>query len=159
MLQESNQPIEAVIFDLDGLMIDSEPLSWKAWNRMLKPFGATLSYQEYQSIIGFDSKDSAWILREQVNLDLEIDEIVERHDALRLEIIAQEAEPMEGLLPLLRELGARELLLGVASNSPTDYVITALERIGLKDRMQVIIGVDQVKHGKPRGRAIILPGI
>lgn len=141
--------IEGVVFDLDGLMIDSEPFSWKAWNRLLEPFGTSLEYADFQAIIGIDSQASARHVAEVSQIEMTAEAIVAGHERLRLEIVRAEAEPMDGLAALVAELGSRGLPMAVASNSPSDYVQVALEAIGMQGEFVAAIGFDDVENGKP----------
>jgi HAD superfamily hydrolase (TIGR01509 family) len=141
--------MQAVIFDLDGLMIDSEPLSKKAWIELLGIYGQELTDDEFAATIGLHSIDSATFLKELKGLDVEVESLVEKCDSLRLDIIKVEAEPVEGLVDLVDYLMWRGLKIGVASNSPGDYVEAALETIKLRPKFPCVVAVDHVQQGKP----------
>ena len=141
--------IQAVIFDLDGLMIDSEPLSKKAWNLLLAEYDQELSDEEFRSTIGLDSLATSSLLKGLKGLDEEIERLDEQIEGLRLGIIQTEAEAVDGLEELVRILINRGLKIGVASNSPIGYVEAALKAINLRNHFPCVMGVDQVAVGKP----------
>jgi sugar-phosphatase len=141
--------IQAVIFDLDGLMIDSEPLSKKAWKLLLAEYDQDLSDAEFRLTIGLDSLATSSLLKGLKGLDEDVERLDEEIEGLRLEIIQTEAEAVDGLGELIRILIEGELKIGVASNSPLAYVEAALEAVNLRNHFPCVMGVDQVASGKP----------
>lgn len=141
--------IHAVIFDLDGLMIDSEQLSLRVWCDFLAEYGTSLSESQYKSMIGMDAQASAAYVKGQSDLPLNTDEIMRVHSTRLMEVIGREEITMPGLLRLIRELRERDKLLGVASNSPKNYVTRALGAIEGADLFDVVVTADQVQRGKP----------
>ncbi len=141
--------IQAVIFDLDGLMIDSEPLSMKAWGTLLAEYGVELGLEDFKSTIGLDSYASARLLKERLELTENVEHLVDRSEMIRLEIIENEAVPVDGLEDLLELLRGKGLKLGMASNSPSDYVDAALGAIKMRHFFECVVSVDHVSKGKP----------
>jgi len=142
--------IKAIIFDLDGLMIDSEKVAIQAWQYYLKSLGVSLAEEQYMVIVGADHAYSLEYIRQHAGIEIDRSELDNAFWANIFALFERDGlEPMSGVLPLLKEISARGIQLGVASNSPTDYVHKALEKIGVKDQFNAIIGVDQVAHGKP----------
>lgn len=130
-------------------MIDSEPLSKKAWITLLRLYDQELSDDEFAATIGLHSIASATFLKELKGLDEAVEVLVEKCDSLRLDIIRAEAEPVEGLVDLIDYLMGEGLKIGVASNSPVDYVEAALETIKLRPKFPCVVAVDHVEQGKP----------
>ena len=141
--------IQAAIFDLDGLMVDSEPISHQAWLQVLAPYGAGLSEQQYQRLIGIHLERSSAIVAQWTGVPLTPPMLAERHDETILNLFAAGLEPMPGLLALIEALQGHGLALGVASNSLTHYVEQALQAVGLRAHFGSLVGVDQVANGKP----------
>lgn len=141
--------IQAVLFDLDGLMIDSEPLSKKAWVKLLASYGEELSDDEFAATIGLDSTASASLLKQLKKMDEDVEVLVEKCDAYRLEIITKEAEPVDGLIEMVEDLIRRDFKIGVGSNSPSNYVEAALKAINLRQKFPCVVAVDDVCQGKP----------
>jgi len=89
------------------------------------------------------------MLKRLKSLDEEVEVLVEKCDALRLDIITIEAEPVEGLEYLVEYLIERDVKIGVGSNSPSNYVEAALTAIHLRQRFPCVVAVDHVEQGKP----------
>jgi HAD superfamily hydrolase (TIGR01509 family) len=141
--------IRAVILDLDGLMVDSEPLSYKAWQVLLGEYGYSFMEDQYRHLIGIDGDASVAYLRRTMELPLSNQEILDRHYQLWIEIMRKEARPMEGLKVLIEDMKSRKLKIGVASNSHTEHVHNTLEIIGLDGDLSCVSTVDMVRQGKP----------
>ncbi len=142
--------IQAVILDLDGLMVDSEPLSYRAWNAVLAEHGAALDDEVYRTqVIGLHDLDSGRLVRELTGVEADERALVESHWRRLVNMLPGELEPMPGLQALLQALRARGLPLGLASNSRSPYVHRALEVLGLRDCFRCVRTVDDVPSGKP----------
>lgn len=141
--------IQAVIFDLDGLMIDSERISLRVWREYLDTFDCTLSDEDYRAMIGMNTQASAAYVKSITRISPGVDEIVRDHRTRLYEVIGRDAQPMPGLIELIETLQELGLSLGVASNSPADYVDRALFAIHMKPVFSVVVAADQVARGKP----------
>jgi HAD superfamily hydrolase (TIGR01509 family) len=140
--------IKGVIFDLDGVMIRSEPLALEAWQRCLAPDGKRMEDEEYRSLIGVSHEAS---LREVIgrhHLSMALGELDRCFWAHMLDLVEQ-AEQMPGLLPLLQDLRTRGYGLAIASNSSSEYVRKAIARNGIAEYFLWMVGADQVERGKP----------
>ena len=141
--------IQAVILDLDGLMVDSEPLSYEAWKILLGEYGYELSEQDYKDLIGIDGNAAVNHLRKSKDLPLSNKEIIDWHYELWMEVAKEQASPMEGLGGFIDELERRGLKMGVASNSHAEYVHNILKVLGLDGNLRCVNAEDMVEHGKP----------
>ena len=140
---------QAVIFDLDGLMADSEPLAEWAWNRVLSCHGHQLDGQTFRAILGMRVADSARFICERFLLPISAVEAMAERDALFLEAVSARLRARPGLYPLLDELAARGLPLGVATSGHRQYVTLALRTLELEGRFQAVARGDEVERGKP----------
>ena len=144
-----NLKIEAVIFDLDGVIFFSEPLSHKAWNAFLQTRGEQLSLEEYAQLIGKDSQFSVDLVRKQKGLDLPPEDILREVWENKQGILRAEAKPAPGVLDLLEVLQASGIHIGLGSNSKRTYVDLALETMRLKKYFEAVVTADEVRSGKP----------
>ncbi len=141
--------IRAVIFDLDGLMIDSESLSHRALNQFLSSMGCHLTEENYRHMIGLDNFHFASYAINLLGLKMTPAQLMENHYHHLLALMRTDLQPMEGLLSLLRRLKRDGMKLAVASNSPLSYVETALQIIQVRQDIDCVIGVDLVEKPKP----------
>jgi HAD superfamily hydrolase (TIGR01509 family) len=141
--------IDAVIFDMDGLMVDTEPLSRQAWDMAIRPFGHTLDESTYQRMIGLRSDESIQIVRQTFNLSLTAEELYKQKNTHYRRLRAQGIPVMEGLWALLDVVEARCLPWAVATSSPRAQAEEVLGQLGLLARCQALVGGDEVSRGKP----------
>jgi HAD superfamily hydrolase (TIGR01509 family) len=143
----THREIRGVVFDLDGLMIDSEPLALEAWQQCLAPHGASLTVDQYRRLIGGSHLNAARAVGEWTGLNPET--VVDGYWERLLGLIEERGKTMEGLVPLLDDLTARGYPLGVASNGPSDYVRRATKILDIAKHFECVFGIDDVPNGKP----------
>jgi HAD superfamily hydrolase (TIGR01509 family) len=141
--------LSAIVFDMDGLMVDSEPLSQQAWDDYLRPFGHQLSEETVQSIIGFRSDISTPIIKEMFNLPESVPQIIVNRAAIYSQIRANGVPTMPGLHELHTAIARRHIPWAVATSSPRSHALEILQQLGLQDRCLAIAAGDEVVHGKP----------
>ena len=142
--------IRALIFDFDGLILETEGPSYKSWEEVYQSFGLALPFSTWSTIIGttqgeFDPRIE---LQKQVKDRVDWDEIESRRQASEQAIIeAQSVLPgVEQYLHDARHLG---LKTGLASSSSCNWVVGHLKRLGLVDHFDCICASDDVQHTKP----------
>ena len=141
--------IEAVIFDLDGLMVDSEPLARQAWRTLLASYGHELDEETVNAMLGLRLMDSSRLVKGRFALPLTVEQIANRRGELLLASLPGNLQPMPGLIELLNAIDARGLRRAVATSSPGFYAPVALQEIGAADGFVVIVTGDSVARGKP----------
>ena len=142
-------PIEAIIFDLDGLMADSEPLARDAWRAFLTHYGHTLDEETINAMLGLRMMDTARLAKERFDLPLTVEQIATQRSDLFLASLAGNLKPMPGLGELLEAVDARGLRRAVATSSSGFYAPVALREIGAADGFEAIVTGDTVPQGKP----------
>jgi HAD superfamily hydrolase (TIGR01509 family) len=139
----------AAVFDMDGLMIDSEPLSQQTWASILADFGYTLDEETIARMTGRRTVESAQIVLAKYSLPFTALELAaekrRRWDARWIRGVP--AKP--GLFMLEAELKRRGLRWAVATSSPRDYAEGILKQLGLHARCQAVAAGDEVARGKP----------
>ena len=145
----TNHRIAAVVFDLDGLMIDSERYSFQILQAYAAEFNIEFTYENYKQLIGRDSDSSSVYLREEVGIPLPPAKIMDDHWDRLTEVIIEQGRPMPGLKQLIKALQARRLPLAVASNSRLPYVESALEAIEIRDDFRCVLSGYELGKSKP----------
>ncbi|MFZ0391359.1 MAG: HAD family phosphatase [Calditrichia bacterium] len=140
----------AVIFDMDGVIVDSNPYHKKAIRHFNKKYDISLSDHELENKV-FGRTNESW-LREVFGKDLSdkrLKELEEEKESYFREIFAADIKPLPGLLPFLRSLQEAGIPAAVASSAPEKNVSFTLERTGSVKYFKLIVNGDSVTHSKP----------
>jgi len=142
--------IRALIFDFDGLILETEGPSYKSWEEVYQSFGFALPFSTWSTIIGTTQGefDPCLELKKKVKGRVDWEGIESRRRASENALIeAQSVLPgVEQYLKNARRLG---LKTGLASSSSCKWVIGHLTRLGLADYFDCICASDDVEHTKP----------
>jgi HAD superfamily hydrolase (TIGR01509 family) len=140
----------ALVFDMDGLMVDSEPIARRAWERVLLDYGHNLGDDVFRRMVGLRREESARLVIEAYDLTVGAAELArQEQEAFEDEMQATGVPAMPGLMRLAGELGRRRIPWGVATSSYRAYALTVLEQLGLADACKAVAAGDEVRHGKP----------
>lgn len=143
-------PLFAVLFDMDGLMLDTERLAHRAWTQAMLERGYTLDETSYLRLIGRTVADVQGILSEIFGDSIPYADIYARRRALYdLEIAANGVAVKPGLLELLDYLETHQVPKAVASSTHHPSVVMKLTLAGIAGRFSALVGGDQVERGKP----------
>ena len=141
--------IKAFIFDLDGVIVLSEPLGLRAWRKWLAPYGKTLSDAAYDNLIGLEARAAAeWVIQ-HTGVPASVEQALRVRPGLLASVVDGSLQPRQGIFKLLEVLQARRLLLGVASNSFGEYVRRVLAVMGKQDAFACVCTHEDVQRGKP----------
>ena len=142
--------IEAVIFDIDGLMIDSERVSQRSWGLTMAEAGYELTDSVYIQMIGRTEKDVKKILAVEYGGQFPFEQMYTNREARFYEIIAQDGIPVKpGLLELLAWVKAQPLKIAVASSTYCRLAESKLVAAGIREHFEVLVTGDEVVNGKP----------
>lgn len=142
-------PFDAILFDFDGTLVDSEPLHYECWQLVLAPFGVSLSWEQYcQNCIGVS--DRAMITQLATALGLPFEPLYAQYprkqELLRERLIA--APPMApALQQLLRE--GFGLPVGLVTSSHRSEVAPVLDTLALTSHFNATVFGDEVANLKP----------
>lgn len=145
----NHSSFDAVIFDLDGVLVDTEPLVWDVYREIFAGQGISLTHELEAATVGLDMPTTADLLLGKTGLDWTPEQLIDRHLTRLYERFERELLPFDGAVDLTRRLHAAGLPLAVASNSPVDYVRRVLRAIGIGIYLQTAIGCDLVPRPKP----------
>ena len=140
---------QAVIFDLDGVLWDGEPLYQEAFNVILEPYGVRVSDEDYRQIIG-TSVGAAWDwVRRRFKLTAAPDGVLRAYNEAVLRLLEQPFEPLPGVRPLIDALRRRGVPIGVATASLRPWADATLRGLGLQDAFGVVVSASEVRNAKP----------
>ena len=141
--------LQALIFDFDGLIVDTEKPGFDSWNELYAGFGQKLTLDDWRGATGYvGGFDPGVHLEGLLGRKLDWENLVPRRDARNWELTLT-----QGVLPGIRELMlaavSAAIPIGVASNSGFGWVNDGLERLGLRDLVGAIVTRDMVLNPKP----------
>ena len=143
---------QALIFDLDGLIVNTETAGYHIWQREFKRAGLAFDMEGYQQLIGTHHLVGGYRPQEELAAHLgngisakELRKAVERES---IQIIEQE-DAMPGVRQIVEEANRRGILLAVGSSSGRSWVYGHLQRLGLFDQFVTIVTADDVEFAKP----------
>jgi HAD superfamily hydrolase (TIGR01509 family) len=141
--------IKAVIFDMDGLMLDTEPLYRAAAKKAAAEFGFTLTDSLHERLIGRNVEDAERIVREAFGPDFPLEAYKARNHALEAEFKAGPLPKKPGLDELLDLLDSWRIPKAVATSTRSAISLPELKRTGLFERFQAVATGDEVAKRKP----------
>jgi beta-phosphoglucomutase len=151
--------LEAVLYDLDGLMVDTEPLHQRASELALERYGR--KYEEIpetlrKSVYGKRATDVASILIGGLGLPVSAGQWAEERNTIFLGLIEKGLDLMPGLAYSIGFFEKRGLRRAVVSSGDSRYIQRILELTGLRDRFEAVITGDDVTLGKPDPQCYLL---
>ena len=139
----------AVIFDLDGLLINTETVSKQAWLKGAADYGFDFAESLYARIAGTSVKYAKARIAESVPA-IDVDAYVEHSSRLYYQSLEQHGiEVMTGVRDVIEFLNLNSIHMGVATSSEKPSALLKLQKSGLYDCFEVIVSSDCVKQGKP----------
>ncbi len=139
----------AVVFDNDGLLLDTEPCWTRAQQALFRDYGREFTLADKREIVGTSPATVAPILARLLPGTAPGKQLSDDMYARALAEIAAGASPRPGAVDLVARLRTAGLPLAVASNAPRRHLIAGLRRTGLLTAFDVVLGVDDVARPKP----------
>ncbi|MCS7461071.1 HAD family hydrolase [Paenibacillus doosanensis] len=142
--------MKAVIFDMDGVLINSEPLHFKVEQMAFNRLGIPADMEELESYVGMTNPDMWSRVKEKHNLEASLEELIEWQVQMKLNELQQSAEgPIDGVPELLGLLKDRRIAVGLASSSPKSFILAVLDKLGIAEYFSAVVSGEEVGKGKP----------
>jgi len=138
--------IKVIIFDLDGLLIDSQPLQYKAYNQAFSQNGFPLSPEDWYEWVHKGSSAQIWIQKH--NLPLDAEKIRAKKKEIYDKLINDELKLKPGALNLINDLYGK-FRLCVASSSRIESIELSVDKFNLKSKFEKLISDTEMVKGKP----------
>jgi HAD superfamily hydrolase (TIGR01509 family) len=138
--------LDCVLFDMDGLLVDSEPLQYRAYHYAFEQFGINLSMEDWIRWHSVEASTARWVEREQLDLDVQLlREVKKQHYE---QLIATELNLKPGVRELIEDCST-DFQLAVVSASRRESIEACLEKFELIHHFSVLLSGDQVARSKP----------
>lgn len=142
--------IKAVIFDMDGLMVDTEKLYSVALQNVAQKRGKNFTPELKRTMIGKAGMISMQIFKEHLGLSDDVLQLLNEREIAYGELLDKaELMPMHGLFNLLDLLDNLGLPAALASSSQRQWINVVIDKLGLDNRFKAIVSINDVENGKP----------
>lgn len=140
----------AVIFDLDGTLIDSEPNYYEAGRRLLARHGVDdFSWEHHTRFIGISTWETLVALRDEYGIEAPVEQLLTEKNALYLELVRASTEVFPEMRTFVEGLHAEGVRMAVASGSSAEAIEVALGVTGLDAYLTTRVSAEEVPLGKP----------
>ncbi len=143
--------VKAVLFDFDGVVVQSELLHRKTFLDVLSPFGIRVSEERwFREFAGTGSRNIITRLMNEAGVKKDVDGLMAvRRDLYAEHIKRGELRLVKGILGFLQKLKEMDIKCAVVSGGHSSNVNLALDRVGLRDFFGVVIGAEDITKRKP----------
>ena len=146
----------SVIFDMDGLLIDSEPLWQEAGQEVLSIYNIQLTDEQYHSSTGLRTPEwiDYWFSYHQID-KLKAPEAIEHIEETALQKIRDSGRIMPGVEYIIDFFRQRDFRIGIASSSPMRLINVVVDKLNIRSYLHAIISAESLAYGKPHPQVFI----
>jgi HAD superfamily hydrolase (TIGR01509 family) len=143
-------PPRAIILDMDGVLLDTEPISLRVWRDAAQALGYTLDDETCSLMVGRSQASNREMLSARLGAGCPIDTLVASAQARYRQILERDGVPHKpGLERFIAWLDMRRLPRAVATSTHSELAAFKLERAGVLRHFDIVVGGEQVRRGKP----------
>jgi HAD superfamily hydrolase (TIGR01509 family) len=146
---------KAVLWDLDGVLVDSAPFHFEAWQELFRSLDKGFSDADFRRTFGL--RNDA-ILKDILGelTPAEVERLARRKEELYREVVAGKVTPIPGAIDLLRSLHRSGMKMAIVSSTPRENVSVVLRSLGLEDAFAAVIAEEDAPRGKPDPQGFLL---
>lgn len=142
--------MKSVIFDMDGVLFDTEALCMQAWMEVAAKWGLPDMEKVFPLCIGLNTNDSRQVVFDAYGEDFDYPLFREHAGAWFRDYVGKNGIPVKpGVREILEWLKSAGYAVGLASSTKRESVLRHLKHTGLEDYFSVVVGGDMVEHSKP----------
>jgi len=161
--------LKAIIFDMDGVILNSEPIYYEVQMKFFSELGINISDEKYATFVGLSQKEM-WkrilqnqiekldltrktksLSRERLTIKYTIDELIKKNNEINFEHFSklENLKPTRNLINFMQTLKNKNIKLAVASSTQKRLVNLILEKLKIKYFFEIIVSGNEIKNGKP----------
>jgi HAD superfamily hydrolase (TIGR01509 family) len=149
--------IKAVIFDMDGVISDSQPIHAGLEELLLKEHGIEINADDLtRNYAGIPDRDCAKMIFKKYSKEVDLDKFVENKWSRILEFAKGKISAIDGAVDLIEKLKKNNFQLAIASSSIPEFINLVLSELNLKDSFSVLTSGREIKFGKPNPDIFLL---
>jgi len=144
--------LKAIIFDMDGVLVESEESISQSFNLVLKKYGVNLNSISKKEYLGRSLRDQMEVWKKifpQVPKDLEVEKFSKEALEYQLKILSQQLRPNETILNLIENAKKQDIKIAVATSSVKYRAEIFLELMGILDKLDTLVTANDVVNHKP----------
>lgn len=144
--------IKAVIYDVDGTMVDSEPLHVDAWDKALQIYSHKLSDLSKNLRETMAGKKPAVIAKDMIDdlvLNINSATLLQKKTEIFMNLIKTDLHGMPGVVASVKRLKNDDYKLGIGTSLNREYINIVLNNLDIREFFDVIVTGDEIKNGKP----------
>lgn len=151
LMWRENTMIKCIIFDMDGVLINTEPIHYKIWKQVFSERGLIIDYEIYKNCLGSTYRFLMELIYNGYGRDFREDPtIIERFCEIKDQVIRTEGIPaLPGVQETVRTLRQKGYKLAVASSSPQTYIDISIQNLGISSCFDLLFSTESVKNPKP----------
>ena len=147
--------LKAIVFDFDGVIVDSEPMHFRAFARVIEAMGVTISYEEYlERYIGYDDRDLMRVCLEELSVSSQppdparMREMIDEKADVFEQILGEGIAMIPGAKSFIDEAAA-QMPIAISSGASRQDIDLILNKLSMTQRFGTIVSADDVVRSKP----------
>ncbi len=149
--------IRAVIFDMDGVISDTQKLHASVEEELLRGYGIRMGSKEItQKYAGFSDRELFEDVFHSHRISIDVNRAIREKWDMMMALASGNISPVSGAMGFIGDLEKQKFRLGAASSSPLMFIELVLFELKLKGRFDIIASAEEVKHGKPNPDVFLL---
>ena len=142
--------IDTIIFDMDGVIVDSEPIHLSMTKELLKQFNIEISDQELHAFVGTSSRNMWGCFKEKFDLPISIEELLEQDKSKYFKYLREHnVMPIPGVVSLIEDIHKASCPMILASSASAENIDIVLSKFGIAHYFKFRISGANLKHSKP----------
>lgn len=142
--------MKAFIFDMDGVIIDSEPIHFEVDAMIMDHLGIDMKPEQLERFVGMTNPEMWRLIKQEYPISKSVEEIMDLQVSEKIKLIRfRDLSPIDGIPELIHALKQHGLKLGLASSSPPRFIEAVLDQFLLRECFDCIVSGEEVPRGKP----------